>query len=105
MRVKVKLPPGAKIDRNYLENAIRASLGPHGDPDKIWHLNDVPAIAQLEESLYAEGTADIRQAWEDTAHLLGIPVEPGLTKSTARLNLSGADTLKSRVKAAFFGTE
>lgn len=104
MRVRVKLPQGAQIDRDRLVTAIRAALGGSNEP--IWHLNPVPAIAQLEESLYEAGTTDIARAWEETAHLLGLPVEVGqpVMKSTARLDL-GAGTLKDRVRAAFFGKE
>lgn len=111
MRVKVKLPEGAKIDRNRLAVAIKAAIAGDGDPEKIWHLNDVPAIAQLEESLYEAGTQDVARAWEETAHLLGLPAAPGqpvLSKavetkeSPVRLKLDDGD-LKERVRSAFLG--
>lgn len=82
MRVRVKLPQGARVDRDRLAYAIRAALS----DEPIWKLNDVPAIAQLEESLYEAGTADIAAAWEETAHLLGLPVL-GKAVNGARLDL------------------
>lgn len=103
MRVRMKLAHGAKIDRNQVVSALARALAGPQDPS-IWHLNEVPAIAQLEESLYESGTEDIRQAWEETARLLGLPVTPSLEKSTARLDVDGKHShLKSRVRAAFFG--
>ncbi len=64
------MPPGAEIDRQQLAEAVRGSLAGEGS---IWGLNPVPAIAQLEEALYAAGVTDITQAWTETAALLGLP--------------------------------
>lgn len=105
MKVKVRLHPGARVDRDLLVSTLRGVLS--GSNERIWKHNDVPAIAQLEESLYEQGTQDIQRAWEETAHFLGLPVEAGapMTKSTARLDLSQGADLKDRVRAAFFGEE
>lgn len=101
MKVRVKLPPGAHVDRNGLVEAIRGSLTGDGSP---WGLNPVPAIAQLEESLYAAGVADITRAWEETAALLGLPPgAPGAASGTgsgARLSLG--KSLAERVGDAYW---
>jgi hypothetical protein len=73
MRVRIRYPAGMAIDQDRVADAVRLALAGGEDPEKIWRVNTVPAIAQLEEATYAEGSQDLAQLYDDIAGALHLP--------------------------------
>lgn len=71
-QVKITLPDGVEVDRIRLTSAIRFALQ-GTDPVKIWRLNNVPAIAQLEEAVYDEGMQDLATLYDEVITGLDLP--------------------------------
>jgi hypothetical protein len=71
-QVRIKLPDGVAVDRTRLTSAVRFALQ-GADPSKLWRLNDVPAIAQLEEATYDTGMQDLAELYEAVVTGLDLP--------------------------------
>lgn len=70
--IKITLPEGVQVDKTRLTSAIRFAIQ-GGDPDKIWRMNNVPAIAQLEEAVYDEGQQELGLLYHEVVTGLGLP--------------------------------
>jgi hypothetical protein len=70
--VRIKLPEGVEVDKTRLTSAVRFAID-GGTPDKIWRMNNVPAIAQLEEATYVEGRQDLALLYYEVTTGLDLP--------------------------------
>lgn len=74
-QVKITLPPGVEVDRPRLTSAVRLALQ-GTDPSKIWRLNPIPMVAQLEEGVFREGLNDLADLYEEV--ITGLELPPDL---------------------------